>query len=319
MICLKVSGMRRFLGAMLLQLLVVSQAVGRNSPAHAQIQTKSKGTGMKARNGDPKKIKGYAPVNGLKMYYEIEGTGDPLVFIPPAFGFAGRESFPEMVHNHSVIAVDLQGNGRTADIPERPISIEQYAKDVVGLLKYLGISKADFVGESYGGNTAAMIAIRYPDFVRRVVTYSATFAPPPNTLDPETTRFDHTPTAETRDVQFQRESYKKVAPDPNYWPRIYDKVGSIQWKGFSKEELASITAPILIVQGDHDFVRLEHSVETVKLIPRAELAVIPNASHFALSSEQERVIPIIKHFLERPEKQLPLATANVGYHPGETR
>ena len=269
--------------------------------------------------GTTTEARGYAPVNGLKMYYEIEGTGDPLVFIPPAFGFAGRESFPELVQNHSVITVDLQGNGRTADIPERPISIEQYAEDVVGLLKYLGISKADFVGESYGGNAAAMIAIRYPELVRRVVTYSATFAPPPNTLNPETTHYEQPPTAETRDVQFQRESYKKVAPDPNYWPRIYDKVGSIQWKGFSKEDLASMKAPILIVQGDHDFVRLEHSVETVKLIPRAELAVIPNASHFTLSSEQERVIPIIKHFLERPEKQLPLATANVGYHPGETR
>jgi pimeloyl-ACP methyl ester carboxylesterase len=106
---------------------------------------------------------GYAPVNGLKMYYEIEGTGDPLVFIPPAFGFAGRESFPELVQNHSVITVDLQGNGRTADIPERPTSIEQYAEDVVGLLKYLKIPKADFLGESYGGDTAAVIAVRYPE------------------------------------------------------------------------------------------------------------------------------------------------------------
>ena len=274
---------------------------------------------MNPLNGTVTEATGYAPVNGLKMYYETEGTGDPLIFIPPAFGFARRESFPELAENHSIITVDLQGNGRTADIPDRPISIKQYAEDVVGLLKYLGISKADFLGESYGGNAAAVIAVRYPEQVRRVVTYSATFAPPPKTLNPETTHYDQPPTAETRDVQFQREGYKNVAPDPNYWPRIYDKVGSIQWKGFSKEELASIKAPILIVQGDHDFVRLEHSVETVRLIPRAELAVIPNASHFALSSEQERVIPIIKHFLEKPEDQLPLATANVGYHPGETR
>jgi len=274
---------------------------------------------VNSQDSKVKKVSGYAPVNGLKMYYEIDGTGDPLVFIPPAFGFSGRESFPELVKNHSVIQVDLQGNGRTADIPERPISIEQYAEDVVGLLKYLGISKADFFGESYGGNTAAMIAVRHPELVRRVVTYSATFAPPPNTLDPETTHYEHAPTAETRDVQFQRESYKKVAPDPNYWPKIYEKVGNIQWKGFSKEELASIKVPVLIVQGDHDFVRLEHSVETAKLIPHAELAVIPSARHFALSSEQERVVPIIQYFLEKPEKQLPLATANIGYHPGETR
>ena len=316
---LKVSGIRRFLGATLVPLLVASQAISGNGPDQAQTQTKSKGTVMNARNGDPKKINGYAPVNGLKMYYEIEGTGDPLVFIPPAFGFAGRESFPALVRNHSVITVDLQGNGRTADIPERPISIEQYTKDVVGLLKYLKIAKADFLGESYGGDTAAFIAVHNPELVRRVATYSATFAPPPDTLNPETTHYDEPPTAETRDVQFQRESYKKVAPDPNYWAKIYEKVGSIRWKGFSKEELASINAPILIVQGDHDFVRVEHSVETVKLIPLAELAVIPDASHFALSSEQERVMPIIKHFLEQPDKRLPLATADTGYHPGETR
>ena len=122
---------------------------------------------MNSRNDNTKKVTGYAPVNGLKMYYEIEETGDPLVFIPPAFGFAGRESFPELVQNHSVITVDLQETGRTADIPERPISIEQYAKDVVELLKYLKISKADFLGESYGGDTAAVIAVRYPELVRR--------------------------------------------------------------------------------------------------------------------------------------------------------
>jgi pimeloyl-ACP methyl ester carboxylesterase len=274
---------------------------------------------MHSLNAITTETRAYAPVNGLKMYYEIEGTGDPLVFIPPAFGFAGLKSFPELSRNHSVITVDLQGNGRTADIPERPISIEHYADDVVGLLKFLEISKADFLGESYGGDTAVVIAVRYPELVGRVVTYSATFAPPPNTLDPEITHYDLPPTAETRDVQFQRESYKRVAPDPDYWPKIYAKVGDIQWKGFSKEELASIQAPILIIQGDHDFVRLEHSVETVRLIPHAELAVIPSASHFALSSEQERVAPIIKHFLEKPAKQLPLAYASVGYHPGETR
>src|ERR1700746_1854751 len=128
---------------------------------------------------------GYAPVNGLKMYYDVEGTGDPLVCIPPAFGYAGVNSYPALVENHTVITVDLQGHGRTADIPERPLSIEQYAEDVVGLLKHLGISKADFFGESYGGSTAAMIAVRYPELVRRVATYGATFGPLQVALNPE--------------------------------------------------------------------------------------------------------------------------------------
>lgn len=262
---------------------------------------------------------GYAPVNGLNMYYEIEGTGAPLVCIPPAFGYAGINSYPALLQCHTVITMDLQGHGRTPDIPERPLSIEQYAKDIVGLLKYLGISKADFFGESYGGNTAAMIAVRYPEFVGRVATYAATFGPPQIALNPLTTKFDHPPAADSRTIQFQRENYQKVAPDPAYWPRIFDKLGSIQWEGFSNEELTSIKAPTLIALGDSDFVRLEHAVETFKLIPNAELAVIPSASHFALFSEQERVIPIVKHFLEKPEQAIPLAVAQTGYHPGETR
>jgi pimeloyl-ACP methyl ester carboxylesterase len=293
--------------------------MGGNSADQVQPQTKSKRTIMISRNGDPKKIDGYAPVNGLKMYYEIEGTGNPLVYIPLAFGFAGLKSFPALVQSHSVITVDLQGNGRTADIPDRPISIEQYAKDVVGLLKYLGISKADFFGESYGGATAAMIAVRYPALVGRVATYGATFGPPQIAINPETAHFDHPPTAESRYIQYQRENYQRVAPDPDYWPKIFDKVGNIQWEGFSKEELASIKAPFLIILGDRDFVRPEHALETFKLIPNAELAVILDASHFVLFSEQERVIPIVKHFLEKSEKRIPLATGKTGYHPGETR
>jgi pimeloyl-ACP methyl ester carboxylesterase len=274
---------------------------------------------MNARNLKTPEIRGYAPVNGLKMYYESEGTGKPLIYIPPAFGFAGLKSFPALAQNHSVISVDLQGHGRTADIPDRPLSIEQYANDVVGLLKYLGIQKADFFGESYGGNTAAIIAVRYPEFVDRVATYAATFGPPQSALRPEVMRGGQPRSADSRYIQFQRENYNKVAPDPEYWPRIYDKVLGIEWGGFSTAELTSIKVPMLIIVGDHDFVRLEHAVETVNLIPNAELAVIPDASHFVLFSEQERVIPIVKHFLEKLDKRNPLATAASGYHPGETR
>lgn len=263
--------------------------------------------------------RGYAPVNGLKMYYEIEGTGDPLVHIPAAFGYAGLKSLPSLVQSHSVITMDLQGNGRTADIPDRPLSIEQYAKDVVALMKHLGVTKADFLGESYGGVAAVMIAVRHPELVGRVATYGATFGPPQVAHNPGMVRFDRPPTADSREFTFQRESYKKVAPDPDNWPRIWDKVANFVWGGFSKEELASIKAPLLIALGDRDFVRLGHAVETLSLIPNAELAVIPDAGHFALMSEQERVIPIVKHFLEKPEKRNPVATAGMGYHPGETR
>ena len=140
-----------------------------------------------------------------------------------------------MIQNHLVITIDLQGNGRTADIPDRPISIEQYARDVIELLKYLKIAKADFLGESYGGDTAAIIAVHNPELVRRVATYSATFASPPNTLNPETTHYDEPPTAETRDIQFQRESYKRVAPDPNYWPRFIRRLAEFSGRDFLRK------------------------------------------------------------------------------------
>jgi pimeloyl-ACP methyl ester carboxylesterase len=265
------------------------------------------------------KTHGYAPVSGLKMYYEMEGTGDPLVCIPPAFGYAGLKRYPALIESHTVITLDLQGHGRTADIPERALSIERYAEDVASLLRYLGIAKADFFGESYGGNAVVMIAARYPELVGRVATYAATFGPPEVALNPKTTHFAEPPTAESSYIQFQRESYKKVAPDPEYWPRIFDKLGKIHWQGFSKEELASIQAPVLIALGDFDFVRLEHAVETVNLMPNAELAVIPDAGHFTLFSEPERVIPVVKQFLEKPAKRIPVSTAATGYHPGETR
>jgi len=262
---------------------------------------------------------GYAPVNDLKMYYEIEGTGAPLVYLPPAFGFAGWKSFPALAQRHSVIMVDLQGHGRTADIPERPLSIEHHGKDVVGLLKYLGISKADFFGESYGGAIAIMIAVHHPELIDRVATYGATFGPPQVAVNPEMLRFNVPPTADSTSFQFQRESYEKVAPNPDYWPTFWGKACSIQWLGFSNKELASIKAAVLIALGDNDFVRLEHAIETLKLISNAELAVIPDAGHFALFSEQERVISVVRNFLEKPENKIPIATAEMGYRPGETR
>src|SRR5262245_60745782 len=193
----KVSGIRLFLSAILVLLLLAPQAMSGNHSDEMQSKTNWKGSIMNSHHGKTKKTHGYAPVNGLKMYYEIEGTGDPLVYIPPVFGFAGLHSFPALVQNHSVVTVDLQGNGRTADIPDRPISIEQYAKDVVDLLKYLKIPKADFFGESYGANTAVMIAVRYPELVGRVATYGATFGPGQIAINPQTTRYDEPPTADS--------------------------------------------------------------------------------------------------------------------------
>lgn len=274
---------------------------------------------MKSSNGKTIETRGYAPVNGLKMYYEIEGTGEPLVYIHPAFGHAGLNEFQTLRRNRRVIKMDLQGHGRTSDIPERLLTFEQLAKDVIGLLDYLGIDRADFFGESYGGLIATLIALQHPRMANRIVTYGAIFGKPQDCVRPDILKTEVSGTAEGRGIQFQRENYKKVAPDPESWPTIWEKVGSLQWRGFSREELASIQAPILIIQGDHDFVRIEHSVETYKTIPNAELAIIPDAGHFVLYWDQQKVIPVIETFLSGPSVKIPFATAETGYHPGETR
>ena len=100
---------------------------------------------------------GYAPVNGLQMYYEIHGTGKPLVTIHPVWGLANV--FPQLVRHRQLIAVELQGHGRTADI-DRPLTFEQHADDVAALLKHLQIEQADFFGVCSGGIVAVMMAVR---------------------------------------------------------------------------------------------------------------------------------------------------------------
>jgi pimeloyl-ACP methyl ester carboxylesterase len=274
---------------------------------------------MRTPEGELSGSRGYAPVNGLRMYYEIEGVGQPLVYIPPAFGYAGVNSFPMLRQNRQIIAVDLQGHGRTADIPDRPITFEQHAKDVVGLLDYLGIRKADFLGESFGGIVATLIALRHPSLVRRLATYGTIFGPPQDSVRADVLKANLGATPEGRGIQFQRDNYKRVAPDPEYWPTLWRKVFAQEWNGFAKEELATLQAPLLIIQGDHDFVRLEHSVEIYRSLPNAELAIIPDASHFVLNWDPQKVLPVIEAFLAGGSVKIPFATAETGYHPGETR
>jgi pimeloyl-ACP methyl ester carboxylesterase len=262
---------------------------------------------------------GYAPVNGLEMYYQIEGSGDPLIHIHPILGFAGINAMPALSRERQVISLDLQGHGRTADIPERPLSIEQFSEDVVALLRHLDIERADFFGESYGAAVATMIAVRHPKLVRRIVTYGGTFGPGKDAHDHAMLRFDSAPTPDADAFQFQKQSYRRVAPHPDDWPKLWQKAVSIRWEGFSRDELLGITAPTLVAVGDHDFVRVEHALETFRLIPFAELAVIPDAGHFALYSEPEKLQQVVLHFLKKPVARSPIATAEMGYQPGRTR
>jgi pimeloyl-ACP methyl ester carboxylesterase len=258
-------------------------------------------------NAPIEKKTGYAPVNGLKMYYEISGTGKPAVYIHPAWSHASVH--PALTKNRQWIAMDLQGHGRTADI-DRPLSFEQHADDVAALLKHLKIEQADFFGESLGGTVAVMMAVRHPEMVRRVAAYGASFS-----------NFGARAglSADSDVIKFQRENYEKVAPDPKQWPTLFAKSLKMEWKGFSPDELNSIKAPVLVASGDHDYVPVERSLEWSRLIPNAQLAIIPEAGHYVLNVDPEKLLPTVARFLDAPMPGLPFSTPKTGYQPGVNR
>lgn len=264
------------------------------------------------------KLEGYAPVNGLSMYYEVQGTGKPLVYIPMGFGVAGTTEFPALTRNRKLITFDLQGRGRTADI-DRPLSFEQQAEDVVALLKYLQIERADFLGECVGGIVATIIAMRHPELVDRLATYGSVFGEFQNGYTSQILAHAMSLTADSEVLRFQSENYERVAPDPAHWPAMWTKFNSAPWKGFSTVDLLLVKAPVLLAAGDQDWVRLDRVLETFKLIPNAQLAIIPDAGHFALYAEQQKVLPAIEAFFDEPATKLPFTTTAVGYQPGAAR
>jgi pimeloyl-ACP methyl ester carboxylesterase len=129
-------------------------------------------------------------------------------------------------------------------------------------------------------------------------------------------------TPDHRSVQFEREAYERVAPDPLQWPTLFAKTGraAAAWKGLSHDDLKSIKAPVLILAGDHDILvpPVEHHLAISRLIPNAQLAVIPDAGHFVLYEDPEKLLPIVATFLDHTST-VPFATTPSGYHPGETR
>jgi pimeloyl-ACP methyl ester carboxylesterase len=265
---------------------------------------------------------GYAPINGLQMYYEIHGTvtDKPLVTIHPFLGVANV--FPSLARGRQLIAIELQAHGRTADI-DRPITFEQHADDVAALLNHLDIERADLFGESFGGTVAMQMAVRHPRRVRRVAVYGAILGPVAAVVSTEALQQLRQVTPEHRSVEFQRENYLRVAPDPANWPTLFGKsiAGAASWKGLSREELRAIDVPVLIAAGDHEALvpSLERQLEVFRTVPHAQFVVIPDAGHFVLNHDPERVLPIIAAFLDEPVSKLPFATTLSGYHPGETR
>jgi pimeloyl-ACP methyl ester carboxylesterase len=254
---------------------------------------------------------GHAPVNGLKMYYEIHGNGDPVVLVHGSFttitnNWSGW--IPELSKTRRVIAVEMQGHGRTADI-KREMSYENFADDVAALLDYLKIEQADLLGYSMGGGVAMLAAIRHPDKVRKVVSISAVFRYDgwvKEALD----AFPQITAQAFKGSPIETE-YKKLSAAPNEFPTFVKRVISMDLKpyDFGADKLRATKAPMFFVHGDADGVRLDHIAEMVRLKgdeirgdmrPRSasRLAILPNTTHVTLMDKAHAIIPMVNDFLD---------------------
>jgi pimeloyl-ACP methyl ester carboxylesterase len=216
-----------------------------------------------------------------------------------AFGWA--IAYPTLAKNRQLIAVEQQGHGHTADI-DRPLTIEQMADDTAALLKHLKIDQADFFGYSMGGNVALAIAIRHPDLVGKVAINGSQFGKMEDAFDPENLKQFKSMPADFAPPMLKG-PYDKVAPDPKHWPVLVGKVKKMvtEFKGFAREDMKAIKAPVLITLGDRDAIRVEHAVEMYRLIPNAQLAIFPGGNHFLLMTSPDKVLAPITAFFDAPK------------------
>jgi pimeloyl-ACP methyl ester carboxylesterase len=246
----------------------------------------------------------YASINGIELYYEVHGDvrhGTPPLVLLHGGGDTIETSFgrilPELARTRRIVAFERQGYGHTGDIADRPFSFEQFADDTVALLDYLRIPKADLFGFSNGGTVALHAAIRHPQRVRKLVLASAFFSHEAA----EPAFWDGFASAKP-DVmpKVLRDAYLAVAPHPENFERFFYKGVNLMrdFQDIPRERLQALQSPALIVCGDRDVMRPEHAVEEYRLIPNAQLVVLPGTDHMSLTSMTEWLVPMIERFLD---------------------
>jgi pimeloyl-ACP methyl ester carboxylesterase len=266
-------------------------------------------------NDDPKA--NYAEVNGLNIYYEIHGTGQPLVLLHGAFSAIGTSFgnvLPSLASTRQVIAFEMQAHGRTADI-DRPLSMEQMADDTAAALGKLGIEEADIFGYSMGAGVALQVAIRHPDVVRKLVLASVTYNK--DGLHPGLMEGLENMRPEDMAGSPWHEEYTRIAPNPEDFATLFAKKTQMdrEIQDLPAEAIEAIKAPTLLIIGDSDIVRPEHAVQMFRLLgggvvgdlaglPNSRLAVLPGTSHVSLVERAEWLVSMIGEFLDAP---MPLA------------
>jgi pimeloyl-ACP methyl ester carboxylesterase len=261
----------------------------------------------------------YAEVNGINLYYETHGSGRPLILLHGGLG--SGEMFgpvlPALTDHHQVIAVDLQGHGRTADV-DRPLDVRLMADDIAALIDHLGLDKPDLVGYSLGGGVSLQTAAKYPAKVGRLVAASANVRT--DAIYPEMRVQQGQVSAAA--AEFMKDTpmyelYQRVAPRPEDFPRLLDKIGAAMAIDFDfTEEVRSLQVPTLIVAADADMAPPSHYVEVFNLLdgglrdggwmgegrPKGghALAILPGLTHYNLFSSPLFVAVTLAFLDEQP-------------------
>jgi len=259
---------------------------------------------------------GYASVNGLTLYYEIHGAGEPLILLHGGVGAIQMfgEVLPSLAQNRQVVAVDLQAHGRTADI-DRPLSFELMAGDIAALIKHLGIEEADVMGYSLGGGVALRTAIQHPEVVRKLVLVSTPFKREGWYPEILAGMGQMGPAvAELMKQTPMYQLYASIAPRPEDWPVLLTKLGELLRQDYDwSKDVAAIKAPTLLVVGDADSVRTAHAVAFFELLgggkvdagwdgsgmSNARLAILPATTHYNIYSSPA-LAAVVAPFLDAP-------------------
>ncbi|WP_406212822.1 alpha/beta fold hydrolase [Streptomyces canus] len=246
----------------------------------------------------------HAKVNGLEMYYEIHGDAPdgsrPLVLLhggAQTVGLAFSAVLPALAADRNIVAPELQGHGHTADI-DRELTVPDLASDVVALLDELGIQQADFLGFSLGGLTALEIAVRHPERVGRLALAATMYTQDGVHEEVRVPDYSSPRLPSQADFQEMADTYAAVAPDPEHFQDFLAKVSAgahapLPW---TADDLRGLRAPTLLLVGDSDFVRVEHAAEMQRLIPEAQLAVLPATTHMSLMRRTSLLLPLLGEF-----------------------
>jgi pimeloyl-ACP methyl ester carboxylesterase len=257
-----------------------------------------------------------APINGLQLYYEIHGEGLPLVLLHGGLGTTAMwgELPATLAAGRQVIAVDLQGHGRTGDI-DRPLRYESMGGDITALIRYLGLEKADIMGFSLGGGAALRTAIQHPDVVRKLILISIPFRRTgwyPEILAVMNQMSGAAAAAMKPSPIYQ--TYRAVAPQPDDFPKLLDKMSDLLRQEYDwSAGVAALTGPVMLVYADADSIPTAHVAAFFELLggsksdpgwdgsrmPRARLAVLPGSTHYNVH-QSPLLAPAVIPFLDAP-------------------